>query len=114
MRRAKFARKYNKRVAIQSVGQASDGFGGLVSTSNTLVQNRWCMVQSPDEASVSQYRNDYGLKSSARILKFIFRKFDFDLNSMTLSYRGSQWAPVSAQDRDEYDVETVIIAQEVK
>ena len=104
------ARKYTKRVAIEEVVDAADGFGGITQGTLVTLQTRWCYIETPKEAQASQYRNDYGLKSSSKVRRFWFRKFDFDMHSEVLNWDGLQWTPLGVEEIDE---ETSIVAEGV-
>jgi len=106
------ARKYTKRVGIYSVTDVEDGFGGVVSSAPTLVANRWCKVENVAKESAAQYRNDFGLKADARVLRFTFRQFKLDMDSQLLGYSGYHYAPLVEEYPDQYGVEAVIIAEQ--
>lgn len=110
----KYARKYDKRVTIQTVGLVSDGFGGQVPSGATTLESRWCKVEPPKQIAATQYKNDFGLKGDARILRFCFRAFDFDIKKHILFWKGTTFNPLVVEDADQYDVETVIVAQAVE
>lgn len=112
--RSRYARKYDKRVAISSVAMVDDGFGGKIPGTTTQNQQRWCRVVAPDLPAASQYRNDFGLKGDSRILIFRFRAFDFDIKNQVLTYKGTTFNPLAVQEADQYNVETIIVAQAVE
>lgn len=105
------ARKYDKRVQIQTLTQSPDGFGGVIDGGAIVAQTRWCMVETPKDVSATQYRNQFGLKNDARILRFRFRYFLFDIRNQTLIYDNGPWTPLAVEDGDQYRVETIIVAQ---
>ena len=105
------ARKYDKRVAILETEYSSDGFGGTRASGSLGRGNRWAMVENPKQVVASQYRNDFGLKADAQILKFYFRFFDFDIKKNFLVYNGDTFMPLAVEPSDQYRVETVIVAQ---
>ena len=107
------ARKYDKRVGIGTVPEVADGFGGLVQGTLTIQQTRWCYVETPKAVNASQYKNTFGLKGDARILKFYFRHFDFDIKTQALQYDNGNWAPLAVEDTDQYKVQTCIVAQAI-
>ncbi len=110
----KMARKYDKRVEIDVQLQEPDGFGGIRDTGQSVAQVRWCYVESPKTINATQYQNQFGLKGDARILRFYFRHFDFDIKSNGLYYDNTQWMPLAVEDSDQYKVETVIVAQALR
>lgn len=107
----KMARKYDKRVAIATLTQTSDGFGGIIESGLSVNEVRWCYVEQPKPPVQSQYRNQFGLKGDARVLRFFFRHFDFDIKNQLLEYDNGPWTPLAVEDTDQYKVETCIVAQ---
>lgn len=108
----KMARKYDKRITIRTMESVPDGYGGVVNAGSIATQIRWAMVEPPKQVSAGQYRNDFGLKGDSRILKFYFRNFDFDIKTQILVYAGVIFTPLAVESPDQYNVETVIVAEE--
>lgn len=107
----KGARKYDKRVSIQTVDTSPDGFGGVITDAPVVIATRWAKVKAPSQPSAGQYQNDFGLKGDTRLLRFTFRYFDFDIKTQTLLYDGERWMPLVVESPDEYKVELIIVAQ---
>lgn len=110
----KQARKYDKRVSIQTWSEVPDGFGGTIIDESAANQVRWCYVEQPKPAVASQYRNDFGLKGDARVLRFFFRYFDFDIKNQMLTYDNTSWTPLAVEETDQYKVELCIVAQAIE
>lgn len=106
-------RLFDKRVSIFESLPVADGFGGFTTSSPTLVETRWCYVRNLNDVSAGQFRDEFGIATDVDILRFTFRKFDFDLQTQLLVYKGEPYNAIVANPNDQYEVSIDIIAVKV-
>lgn len=111
----KGARKYDKRIGLFQATYSPDGFGGTLANGSASIGERWALVEDVSEANAAQYRNENGLRFEDTLLRFTMRYIDtLDMETLTISYKGQLWSPLSIQQKGQYNVETVIIAAKSK